>query len=420
MQNKTITLKEILVLNAYWFGLSFMWNSLHVIILPAILLFLVPDNQKNTYLGLLTFGGLVIAMIVQPISGAISDRWISKWGRRRPLILTGTMVDFIFLAFLGWSGGLIWVAIGYIGLQFSSNIAHGPMQGLLPDIVPRKQLGWASGFKNLMDMSGLVISALLMGRLLIPDTRYPIMAIAIVAVFLAVGMVFTLIGVKEKPTISSEYQGTSFAVGKVFRLDMHNHAEFVWLIASRLFYLIGIYGVQSFAQYYIRDVLVVANPIQLTGDLLAALTLALITFALLGGRLGDRYGHWRICQIASVISTIGCLSLVWARTPIQLLVYGSLLGIGIGLFITSNWALANQLAPIAEAGKFLGLTNLATAGAAALGRLLGPLIDLLNNSRPGEWYGYIGLFVLGALFIFLNAILLLKVTKRRSLLPANA
>src|SRR5512135_2178524 len=113
---KRISLRDVIFLNAYWVGLSFMWNSLHVIILPAILLHLVPDTQKNTYLGLLTFAGLLIAMLIQPVSGALSDRWVSSWGRRRPLILIGTLFDFAFLAFLGWSGGLGWLALGYIGL----------------------------------------------------------------------------------------------------------------------------------------------------------------------------------------------------------------------------------------------------------------------------------------------------------------
>ena len=149
---KRLNVLQMLVINAYWVGISFMWNSLHPIILPAVLLNFVPDAQKNTYLGLLTFAGLVIAMIIQPLSGALSDRWSSRWGRRRPLIVFGTLFDFIFLALLAWAGGFVWLLIGYIGLQFFSNIAHGPMQGLLPDRVPRKQLGTASGFKNLMDM----------------------------------------------------------------------------------------------------------------------------------------------------------------------------------------------------------------------------------------------------------------------------
>src|SRR5512146_1123035 len=153
---KPISVPQMLILNAYWVGLSFMWNSLHPIILPAVLLNYVPDAQKNTYLGLLTFAGLFIAMLVQPVSGALSDQWSSRWGRRRPLIALGTLFDLVFLALLGLAAGVPGLAVGYIGLQVSSNIAHGPLQGLLPDRVPPAQLGSASGLKNLFDMAGLV------------------------------------------------------------------------------------------------------------------------------------------------------------------------------------------------------------------------------------------------------------------------
>ena len=92
-----------------------------------------------------------------------------------------------------------------------------------------------------------------------------------------------------------------------------------------------------------------------------------------------------------------------------LTVFGSVLGAGIGLFLTSNWALANTLAPEAEAGKYLGLTNLATAGSGALARLEGPALDWLNAAWPGAWVGYRGLFIFGALCIFLSVFLLRKI-----------
>src|SRR5512143_1980820 len=103
---KRITsLGKIFILNAYWIGLSFKWNALHPIILPAVLLNLVPETQKNTYLGLLTFFGLIIAMIVQPVAGAISDGWRSRWGRRRPLLAGATLFDALFLLVLAIGGG---------------------------------------------------------------------------------------------------------------------------------------------------------------------------------------------------------------------------------------------------------------------------------------------------------------------------
>ena len=408
---ETASMRKIFALNAYWVGLSFMWNSLHVIILPAILLYFAPETQKNTYLGLLTFIGLIIAMVTQPISGALSDGWGSKWGRRRPLIALGTAFDFVFLVLLGWSGGILWIVIGYLGLQFSSNIAHGPAQGLLPDEVPPEQMGKASGIKNLMDMSGLIISSLLVGRLLTTETRHPVVAVSVVALVLAAGALVTLFGVREKAsaTLTTQLRVDIAAWIKSIVSDLGSHRQFTWLIVSRLFFLIGVYGTQTFAQYYIRDVLRVEDPIQVTGDLLAAIALALTAFSVAGGWLGDRFGHRSISYLASLIGAVGCISLLWAQTPAKLLVFGAFLGLGIGLFLTANWALANQLAPASQAGKFLGLTNLATAGAAAISRLLGPMIDVLNNASQGSWWGYTFLFLTGAICIMLSAIFLRKV-----------
>jgi MFS family permease len=417
---KRVTLLNLLVLNAYWFGLSFMWNSLHVIILPAVLLNFVPETLKNTYLGLLTFVGLIIAMSVQPISGWLSDRWQSRWGRRRPLMSLGTALDFIFLSFLAWAGGLPMLAVGYIGLQFTSNIAHGPAQGLLPDEVPPEKMGAASGIRNLMDMAGLVVSSLLMGRLLDPVTADPLKPVLVVAATLLVGALITILGVREKSSRAAN-SGEQIPIPTSSRGSLlHDvrtalgHESYPWLLGSRFLFLLGIYDIQVFAQYYIRDVIATDNPVKLTGDLLASITLALIACALGAGWLGDRLGHRKVQYVASAVGTLGCLLLLMARTPQTLLIYGGVVGVGIGLFLTSNWALVNRLAPVAEAGVFLGLTNLATAGSGAVGRLLGPVIDLLNNANPGSFAGYTAMFIFGAVCTGASALLLTRASTDRN------
>lgn len=402
---------DLLVINAYWFGLAVMWNSLHVIILPAVLLNYVPETQKNTYLGLMTFFGLIIAMVVQPISGSISDRWRSRWGRRRPLITLGTALDFIFLGILGWAGGLVWLAIGYIGLQFTSNIAHGPAQGLIPDRVPPEEHGSASGFKNLFDMSGLVVASLLMGNLLDPDSPNVLVPLAVIAGILFVSAIVTILGTFETPTTTSDPEIVDKPKIDRKKISLVG-TPYAWLIASRFLFLLGIYDIQVFAQYYIRDVIPTENPIKLTGDLLASITLALIAFALVGGWIGDRIGHKRVQFVASGIGALGCLLLLMARDATNLIIFGGITGVGIGLFITANWALLSKMAPLAEAGIYLGLTNLATAGSGAIGRLMGPVIDGLNNANPGVYGGYSAMFIFGAICIGLSGILLVKVKEK--------
>jgi len=431
---RKLKLPQLLALNAYWVGLSFKWNALHPIILPAVLLNFVPNARKNTYLGLLTFVGLLLAMVIQPIAGAISDGWVSRWGRRRPLMVFGTLFDFVFLALLAWAGGtstgsvrgLTWVFIGYIGLQFSSNIAQGPAQGLLPDHVPVEQLGVASSWKNIMDMTSLIIASLLAGRLLDPVTRDPTLIILVLMGTIAVSTAITVFGTPEESTELPRSSLSSQPVlangprrkpnkelrvlsGELFRIDFRSNTPYWWLIAERGLFLLGIYGVQAFAQYYLQDVIRVADPPKQTGDLLAVLTLSLVALVLIGGWLTDKFGPKRILYIASFLAAGGMLLMLIPRDMTGLMLFGGVLGAGIGLFLTANWALANKLAPGGEAGKFLGLTNLATAGSGALARLEGPALDWLNGLWPGQWVGYIWLFIFGAVCIFLSMSLLGKI-----------
>jgi len=414
---KPISLPQMLVLNAYWVGLSFMWNSLHPIILPAVLLNYVPDAQKNTYLGLLTFVGLFIAMIIHPLSGALSDGWASRFGRRRPLIVIGTLFDFVFLVLLAFGGGLLWLFIGYIGLQLSSNIAHGPLQGLLPDRVPQNQVGVASSLKTFMDMFSLIIASLVAGRLLDNQTRDPTAIMLVLIGLLAISASITIFFTPEQPTHDRLRMSVKDLLAE-FRIDFRQNTAYWWLIAERALFLLGIYGVQAFAQYYLQDVMRVPDPPRQVGDLLARLTIALVVLVLVGGWLTDHFGAKRILYFASATAALGMLSMLLARDMTSLNYSSYVVGAGIGLFLTSNWALANVLAPGEQAGKFLGLTNIATAGSGALARLEGPALDYLNAAWPAAWVGYKGLFIFGAACMLLSLLLLGKIQDRTRMRPA--
>lgn len=401
-------LRELINLNVYWIGLSFMWNSLHVLILPAPLLNLVPDARMNSVLGVLTFFGLLVAMLVQPISGALSDLWASRYGRRRPLIGLGSAMDLLFLGTLAWAGSLLLVALAYIGLQFTSNIGHGPAQGKMNDRVASESMGLASGIKNLFDMSGLVISSLLIGR--IYSGGSPSLAIAVIAALVVVSTAVTVFGVQEERTDARARNGAARpALREMLRVDIWAHPDFWRLIGSRLLFLIGVYGIQGFAQYFIRDTLQVDNPVQVTGDLLARIALSLIAFSILSGYLCDRVGRRPLHVAAAILVALGSVLMATARTSNAILIFGGVVGMGIGIFTSPNWALANDLAPRGEAGKFLGLTNLATAGASATIRLAGPLIDWLNALRPGKNLGYVALFITTACLAIGSLILMRRV-----------
>ncbi len=94
---------DYFVLNAYWFALSFLWNSMGPILLPTMVPLLVPEFQKGTALGTLSAIGLIIATIVQPAAGAWSDGRTTRWGKRRPYIVSGVMLASLFLVAMFFS-----------------------------------------------------------------------------------------------------------------------------------------------------------------------------------------------------------------------------------------------------------------------------------------------------------------------------
>ena len=415
---KKLTVAQLLALNAYWVGLSFMWNGLHGIVLPAVIANIVPGDLKNTYLGLLTSIGLVIAVVVQPLSGAVSDGWRSRWGRRRPLITLGTLFDFVFLAILGWAGGLTWIFVGYLGLQLSSNIAHGPVQGLLPDVVPSEQLAQASGWKIFIDMGSAAVAVVVTGILLGSKAEYAGLVMWLIIAVLFVFAAITIFGTHEFPSslgggVGNEGEGFK-AILASFHIDFRANLPYWWLIGQRFVFLLGIYGIQAFAQNYLRDVLAVADPPRDTGILLGIVMVTLILFAVLASWLIDRLGMNRTLVLASVVAAAGSVLLWFARSQGTLLVFGSILGAGVGVFLTANWTLANKLAPPDEAGKYLGLTNLATAGAGVAARIGGAAIDAFNSANPGAWLGYMWLFFSGGIFALVSILLIGRIKPKAS------
>ncbi len=262
-------------------------------------------------------------------------------------------------------------------------------------------------------MASLIIVSLLAGRLMDSSTRDPSLILGVILAVLALGASITILGTREEPSIADDTDSQLINVRALsrdtFRINFRENTAYWFLIAERALFLLGIYGIQAFAQYYLQDVLRVPDPPKQTGDLLAAITFGLVLLVLIGGWLTDRFGAKKVLYAATIITTIGMSLMLLARDMSTLTVFASVLGGGIGLFLTSNWALANALAPSDQAGKFLGLTNLATAGSGALARLEGPAIDALNAAAPGQWMGYTALFIFGALCVFASMLLLQKI-----------
>lgn len=401
----------------YGFALAALWSSLHSIVLPLRLLDLVAEAEKNTRLGLLTFAGLLLAMMVQPIAGAVSDRSGFRWGRRRPYILIGSLIGILLLPGIGLFQSYIALFIIYCLLQMSTNTAQGPYQAFIPDLVPPDRKGLASGVKSLLEIVGGIALVRLVGYFMgnySPDsgTFWLWLVLAVLAAVLLAAMLATVTTVKEPPGRNSAAQLPIWKVlAHSFRLDVRADRDFIIFLISRLLIFMALATIQTFALFYLKDVIGLANPATATADLLIAAGVGMLIAVYPAGRLSDRIGRRPVVISSGLLGAGGILVIFFSTSYGMVIVGGAIIGTATGAFMSSNWALATDLIPGGEGARYLGLTNLATAGGAALARLIGPVIDYFN--RYGDGLGY--QVMLGACFIYfvVGSLLLLLIKERR-------
>lgn len=467
---------DYITVNIYWLGLNFVTGGLTPIILPYLVQQFVPEVLKNTYYGGLRTAGLIVAILVQPLAGMLSDRSTLRWGRRRPFIFLGTMLDLVFLAWIARSGNYWMLFVAVLFLQFSSNIAHGALQGLIPDLVPREQRGRASGVKAVMELLPVILLPLLGIGVLVDQGRVWA-AVLVIMVALFIAMLLTMM-VREEPlrerpempikprvarivlltlifvVATSVFGGLVGFVGALLKESgvlqlvavglaglvamagaivvgvwlsarvgigegAHRHSSFVWWVVNRLLFFAAVTSIQGFAQYFLQDVLEVSNPGQATALLMAVVGVFTVIAALGSGFLADRFGRKRLLILTGIVAGAGTLLLLFSVNIFMVYFSGFLIGVATGVFVTTNWALGTDLVPPEEAGRYLGISNLAGAGAGVVGAGIGgPLADFFNMSSPG--LGYLVVFAIYGVCFLLSSVTLLKVRETREVAFAVA
>ena len=200
------------------------------------------------------------------------------------------------------------------------------------------------------------------------------------------------------------YAGARVGIGK----ESRRQTSFIWWVINRLLFLAAVGSIQGFAQYYLADVLHIANAATMTTMLLAAVAVFLIITALGGGYLADRIGRKRLVGLSGLIAAAGTVLLLFATSLPLVIVSGCIIGMGAGTFMATNWALGTDLVPPQEAGRYLGISNLAGAGAGIVGAGIGgPMADFFNGLRPG--LGYQVIFALYAALFLLSVAALSRV-----------
>ena len=390
------------------FGFTALASGFTFFILPARIEDVAPAESKNTYLGVLSFVGLAIAVLVQPLAGALSDRVRFLWGRRRPFILGGTVASVPFLIAAGVAPSYALLFLFICLLQFSSNSALGPYQALIRDLVPSQRRGAASGMKwlvetagamGLMAVVGLLIGFYASGRNLV----WIWASTGLLSVVLLAGAVVTSVSVREEvpPKTPGERQrGPAEPSGEA-------HPDFKWFLLSRFLIAIGGASLGTYAFFFLEDAVGIENPARALSILLPVIGITVLGVSYPAGLLADRIGRKPMIIAAGFVGGMTAVLLLAAQGMAAVIAIGVLAGIALGMFLGANWAMATDLVSERRAGQQMGYVNVAAAGGGGVARLNGFWIDRLNSG--GSDLGYSVLFILCGILLVAGTFLILRV-----------
>ena len=356
-------------------------------------------------------------------------------------------------------------------LQVSSNVAHAAVQGLIPDLVPEDQRGRFSGVKAVLEVPlPVILAAVAIGPLIAKGNMWGglLVAMGILALTMLITMLVREEPLKESPPLDwmpflrlmlmtalftaiilgmgeaikgmgplvegigsttvlvivmgavglaamaitvalGVWASVRISIGKAAR----SNPSFTWWVVNRLAFFVGTTNLAGFAVYFLQGRLGYAEE-QAAGpasQLMMVVGLFILVSALPSGWLADRFGHRRLVAVSGVVAALGTLILLLSPSLTLIYVGGCIVGLAAGLFFTANWALGTDLVPKGEAGRYLGISNLAGAGAGAVGAYIGgPIADYFTVQVPDQpGLGYVVLFAIyGALFL-LSSIVLRKV-----------
>lgn len=413
---KPLTLPRLLALSTFSFAITLVANTLDPAVFGHKVLQLAPQNY-NTLLGFSTFAASMLGVILGPLAGAWSDRTNSRLGPRMPFFMAGVPVLIVALFTIALAPTITIFVLGVLLFRVGDNLVFPPWQALFPDHVPASQRGVGAGVKSFLDITAVLVGRFVSGQLLslAPSIgeRATLLAVTVPTIGLLAALFLTRRVLRKLPTMSANNNEAPSrpSLRAIFQIDWRNNPAFTWWFINRSFFWISFTILGTFLLFFIIDVVGLSEAD--AQSYLARFSLVLggsiLLIAVPSGRWADRWGRKPLVLLACILTTIGTVLIVLLRDLNAVTYAGAIIGMGSGIFISADFALLTDIVPNDQAGRYLGISGIASAGGGALARLLGGvLIDPINRASGSSSTGYLVLFSLAAIFFFLSVLAALR------------
>ena len=169
---------------------------------------IIPLILQNTFgigetlTGAIMAADNVLAIFLLPLFGALSDKADTRFGKRMPFIVTGTVLAVIFLLILPIADrkvNMVLFIVSLFALLVSMGLYRSPAVALMPDLTPNKLRSKGNAIINLMGAVGGVYTLIMIKLLVGKGERPDYMPLFVsVAALMAVSVGILAITISEK------------------------------------------------------------------------------------------------------------------------------------------------------------------------------------------------------------------------------
>lgn len=384
-------------------GLYLGYIGVLSVLLPNQVQAIAGSAHKVAVLGWVTGLGAAVALVANPVAGALSDRTTSGFGRRRPWIVCGALAGAAALAFLAGQHAIGGVIAGWCLAQAGLNAMQASLTACVPDHVPVAQRGVVSAWIGLPATLSAVLAVVLVTDVVSGNAGYVLLAGCVVAC--ALPFALTTPDFRLRRADRPAWQWRAFA--RSFWLSPRRYPDFAWAWLTRFVVNLGNSMAVLYLLYFLRDRIHYSRlfPGHKAEDGLVVLILVyfagVVLTAVAGGMLSDRSGRRRLpVMISGLVMAVGAVILALWPSWHAAIVAAAIIGLGFGVYLSVDQALVTQVLPSAAGrAKDLGIINVANTGPQVLApAIAAPLVSQLGG-YPALYLTAAGFVVLGSLFV---------------------
>ena len=397
-QLKKFTTVQFLNFCLGFFGLQFAWQMRIILSGPV-----TEHLGASPFLyGLIWLAGPFTGMVVQPLIGAMSDKTVSPFGRRRPYLLGGALLASLALLIFPNSGKVAMVFQNFFDFQFPIwtglliaaimiwvidacvNVAQGPYRALIPDVMPEEQYSIANSYISLAIGLGSVVAAgaapflkWVFGYQMSINAQFVMAALAF-----TLAMIWTCLKIKEhkiekveeeivehKSFIASvkEFFAMSPEVGKICTMQF-----FTWIGTMCMMIFFTQYAVHTIFKVPDLTEMTAGMKLLYNADTLAGTNFSSICFAIFNficfivaipiGILSEKFGNKKVHIVSLITMILAYVGMYFSKNVIDVALLMGVAGIGWASICALPFAMLSKYIKKGTEGSVMGIFNIFIAG----------------------------------------------------------